>query len=514
MTQTPGDLSTHWQQCLDAGIEAFNAGRSKEAIRQLETAARARPNDAGINYWLANAYRQAGDTERAEAVFRRLLEEHQPSEHSVFGLAFLLREQGRLEEAGKAMRLLHQQPDRPVESLLRIAGFLRDINRFEDAIEVMQQVVQRSPGDAASRLRLARLLQAMGRFGEAIEQSRQALDLDRELGGAWLTLTQLQKFTTADHPDLARLRAAGRMLRSEEARMCHGFALAKAHDDLGDFDAAWQACSEANERATRAFPWDRDAWNALVERKLSSEPAGPHATPGTTGTAQAVYIVGMLRSGTTLLEQRLGKHAAVRLRGEQNFLAHIDQQDLPLATAREQLWTHLRQGDAAGRLFIDKNPLNFRYLDTLYRLIPGARVIHVLRDGRNSCLSCYAQLFQHADAAFANRLEDLTAVYHDYRRLMAHWKKRWPDRVLEVRYEDLVTDTQATLETVLDFLGLAAEQSTEVLTDESAPVRTASAWQARQAIYRDSLQRWKNYQDFAPAFFDGIAAIDAKFAGE
>ena len=158
-------------------------------------------------------------------------------------------------------------------------------------------------------------------------------------------------------------------------------------------------------------------------------------------------------------------------------------------------------------IYIDKNPLNFRHLGFLLELLPDARIIHLDRDGRDSCLSCYFQLFQHPDAGFANDTGDLVEYYQGYRKLMDHWRAHYPARILDIRYDELVDETRQSLEKVTAFLGVPESAEPGGEKGERA-VRTASAWQARQPVYRRSLARWRHYHAFDPGFFDALADID------
>ena len=175
----------------------------------------------------------------------------------------------------------------------------------------------------------------------------------------------------------------------------------------------------------------------------------------------------------------------------------------------ESIWTQMRLEGPEDGIYVDKNPLNFRHLDVAFELLPTAKVLHVTRDGRDTCLSCFFQLFQHEDAAFSYDLDNLAAFYAGYRRLMEHWRKIFDDRILDVSYEELVTSGEDVLRQVLRFVGADWNDAVMQKSDDAGRVvRTASVWQARQPVYSRSVGRWQNYYDLAPAFFDQLAALD------
>lgn len=525
-----------WRALLAAGRAAVASGRAEPALRALQQAREAAPRERDVRYWLGNALRLAGRGAEAEAEFRALLERDAGDEETAFALAWLLREQGRTREACETLVQLARagqahaagaDTDARARTLLKITGFLRDSNRFEDAIETLREAVRMHPGDAGLGFRLARLYQATGRFEEALAELRAVVDRDPALGGAWLSLAQLQKFTDETQPDLQRLRAAAERPAGTEAEMCVSFALGKAWDDLGAWSLAWEHYLRGNRLRYAMQPWDRERWRRRVEALLTT-PVRP-AEPRAGSPRHPVYIVGMLRSGTTLMESLLDRHPRVTGRGELNFLAHRaaarNDASFDPRAAGDALWTHLRLDGPEDGWYVDKNPLNFRFLGFLAETLPEARIVHVTRDGRDACLSCWFQLFQHPDAGFANDLDDLLDYYEGYRRLMRRWQDELGKRMLTVAYEDLVGDTTATLRRVLDHLGLGQERGSEYLfpSEEGSErnagkrysdpvpvraIRTASAWQARQPVHTQSIGRWRNYRAFAPEFFDALADAD------
>lgn len=494
-----------WQSLLAAGRRAVAAGEAALALDTLQRAAQLAPAQRDVRYWMANALRLAGRLRDAEAGYRALLRAHPGDSETAFALAFLLREEGRPQQLAEVLLALARSPAADLVLLLKIAGFLRDSNRFEEAIEVLRSAIALRPDDATLHFRLARMLQATGRFGDALAEVRIALDRDPGLGGAWISLAALQRFADADDVDFRRLRAAAERPAGVEAEMCIAFALAKACDDIGAWGLAWQHLGRGNRLRHAAQPWDRPAWNrqldALLEAplRIGAAPAAP--------TRHPVYLVGMLRSGTTLLEELLDRHPRVTARGELNFLAHQARASRG-SDAADLLWSHLRLDGRADDWYVDKNPLNFRFLGFLAETLPEARIVHVTRDGRDTCLSCHFQLFQHPDAGFTTDLDDLLDYYRGYRRLMRRWCAELGERVLSVAYEDLVNDPRTTLHHVLAHVGLDWDEALEAEPASGRAIRTASAWQARQPIHPGSIGRWRHYREFAPDFFDAVHAAD------
>ncbi len=507
-----------WQQQLQQGIKAVQARQAPLALQLLQSASSLRPASREVAYWLGNAQRLNGQTAEAEQTFRRLLTQYPVDFDLAMALAFLLREQGRMAEVGDLLIDVARQAPGDSEALLKIAGFLRDGNLFDQAIEAMQLLLVRDASQAINHFRLARLHQGMGQHEAALQSFRETLQRDSGMGGAWLGLASLQRFTDPANADWQWLQSVALADENLEGIMCLAFARGKGHDDLGQYEQAWNHFVKGNRLCRLSRPWSQTDWRSFQQQVMSLPcrsqiPAQNSRKP--------VFIVGMLRSGTSLLEQLLDQHPRVTARGELNFLAHAwaewrqstasDSSPTELST---QLWRHIQLDGPAERCYIDKNPLNFRFLPMVAAILPEAKILHLLRDGRDSCLSSFMQLFQHPDTAFSNQLDDLVDFYHGYLLLMQHFRIHMPEQILSLNYQQLVTDTQTCMQAAWNFLGLDMPATSETGKQQQRPIRTASTWQARQHIHRNSLGRWQNYYSMAPAFFDRIADLDRQFGGE
>jgi len=507
---------TQWQNLADQGIACLRQNQPREGLQLLQKAARQAPGDRVLRYWLANAHRMNGDTQRAEGIFRKLLAEKRGDFDPSFGLAFLLRDGGRPGDAANVLVTASEQPGVALNQLLQITGFLRDSNQFAAAIPVCQRALKLNMGSADLHFKLARLYQATGAFDKAETHLKTALDLKPSIGPAWTILAQQHRFESEDDPEFLRLQAASSQSHGHEADMCIAFAHGKALDDLGRWPQAWSQYQKGNELLSLTRLWNRDAWNRLLQGAQGGN-RGSTESSGDFG-AHAVFIVGMPRSGTTLLEQLLARQPHITGRGELNFLDHLvmeraDSGPLTEPLKRqmgERLWSQLRLDGPEDGFYVDKNPLNFRYLDTLFEIMPAARVLHMKRDGRASCLSCYFQPFEHNDSAFSNHLDHLVEFYSGYRQLMETWDQAYPGRILQVDYDELVQSSDEVMDRVLKFIGAQCDNTPENENEAVALVRSASAWQARQPIHTRSVERWRHYYEQAPEFFDRLAAIDER----
>jgi len=506
-----------WRTLTENGIALLRQSQPQKALTQLQRAERQAPKERDVRYWLANAYRTNGETNRALNIFRSLLVERPGDFDASFALAFLFRDAGTPGDAAEMLLKASRQSTVTQNQLLQITGFLRDSNQFAAAIQVCERAVAKSPGQADLRFKLARLYQATGAFDPALDALRKTLDLQPSVGPAWTILAQQKRFRAFDDVDYLRIQAAAGQSYGREADMCIAFAFGKALDDLEQWPQAWAQYQKGNQLMSETTPWNQHAWRKFVERSIAKTGTAEIATPST--GRNAVFIVGMPRSGTTLLEQMLDRHPDITGRGEMNFLAHFALQRSasgPITGPQRKemadvFWTQLRLDGPENGIYLDKNPLNFRYLDVLFEVLPTAKVLHLTRDGRDSCLSCYFQLFQHADTAFSNSLEHLVDFYSGYRRLMASWEKIYPERIHRVKYDELVESSDDVLAKVFEFLGTKRDDTVTQTSNQERVVRTASVWQAKQPVHTRSLNRWRHYYDQAPEFFTRLSAIDSDY---
>jgi tetratricopeptide (TPR) repeat protein len=364
------------------------------------------------------------------------------------------------------------------------------------------------PGAADTLALLGSLAIDHGRFDEAENLLRKALVLDPELPEALTSLMTVRKMGPADAPwrDAAE-RVLARGLDVAHAINLH-HALGKYYDDLDDRDGAFEQHRLGNELARRSrFRYDRAEWTHRVTRTLAAFDRDALADLRSHGLAseRPVFVVGMPRSGTSLTEQILASHPEVYGAGELLywiFAANEERSASPgqrAAKIAELGRMYLRglasQTPDAARV-VDKLPVNFANIGLIHAALPGARFIHLQRNPLDTCLSIYFQGFSAAHP-YATDFGDLAHYYHEYRRLMAHWRAVLPPRaLLDVRYEDLVDEPEHWSRRMLEHIGLPWDPRCLDFHHTDRPVLTASNWQVRQPMGKGSIDRWRRYERF------------------
>jgi tetratricopeptide (TPR) repeat protein len=493
---------------------AFNR-RDWVRAREFAWQALAQQPQAGMHYVAGIACLELGQRPQAVAHLRQAVA--MAPERADFGAqlarALSLARLGR-EALEAADRTLALAPGDPL-TLDTLGVVYTQAGAYAKAAAVFRQAAERQPGRAHFQFNLATALVYLG----DIDGAEQALEacLAREPGHwrAHLTLAQLRKQTPAAN-HLSRLEALRPRADADPiGRMSINLALAKEHEDLGQFAEAF-AClarGKAAGRALKPYTIERDA--ALFDALMQAFPA-PDAMASTgCSSGEPLFVIGMPRSGTTLVERILSSHPDVHSAGElPNFgmvLKQLSGSRTPVlldpeTVARgrhvdpcqlgEAYLASTRPGTSGKPRFVDKLPHNFLYAGFIARALPNARIVCLRRHPLDTCLSNFRQLFSMASPNFDYSFDllDIGRYYVLFDRLIAHWDRVLPGRILQVDYERLVERQEPTSRRLLEFCGLPWHEDCLRFERNAQPVATASAVQVRSPIYRGALGRWRHYE--------------------
>lgn len=415
-----------------------------------------------------------------------------------------------LEARAAAERALACKPD-DAHTLDTIGVVLSRAGLHAMALAPFARAVALSPENASFNFNYAASLQFSGHFEEAESAYRRAYALDQNAVRALSALPHLRR-QTADDNLIAELRAAFERTKDAGHRLHLGHALAKTFEDLGDYaqSLAWlnAAKSGVKQRAQCAAERDRSLFEAAASAIHAKSAAGG---------GDAIFVVGLPRTGTTLTERILSSHPAIRTAGElgdfglliksaaatpspfvldPDALKAAARLDLAPVGAAYLAGVEKRLGEP-GR-FVDKMPLNFFYAGLIHRALPDARIICLRRDPMDSCLSNYRQLLATGLSSYDYTLdlETTAAYYAGFDRLMAHWREALPpDRFTELHYEALVSDIETEAKRLIAFIGVDWDARCLQFQENEAPVATASSVQVRAPLYTTSIGRWRRYGD-------------------
>jgi tetratricopeptide (TPR) repeat protein len=510
----------------DLGSALMDCGRLDEAIAAYNQALALQPNDPMGLYNLANALRASGLLADAVTAYERALALQPDYAKAWINLGNTLRRLGRLEAAAAAYeKAVKLQPER-AEAYNNLGNVLRDLGRSGEALATYDLAAARGqPGFDSPLTNKALLLMELGRPQESLQAADQALAVNPRSAFAWHMRTQLKTFDPADIEAMEALAAAAGSQSSLDDQLHLRFALGKAWLDAGDADRAFAHLNEGNRLKRSTLSYDPEATGRWIARiaevftpQLMKKLTGADVGAGAADPSEApVFIIGMPRSGTTLIEQILASHPDVHGAGELRVLPDLVDNTLSIADPKPdvpparypQVLSHLSPQDlkslarnyldrirslVPGRhqRVVDKMPLNFLYAGLIHLILPQAHIIHCRRNAVDTCLSCYTKSFT-GELAFAYDLRELGMYYRHYDALMAHWRELLPrERFKEVHYENVVNDLEQEARDLLSFCGLDWNDACLAFHATNRQVRTASANQVRQPLYRTSVGRWKS----------------------
>jgi tetratricopeptide (TPR) repeat protein len=472
-----------------AGTLALDVQNRALAVTYLQRAVHQKPENAFFRIVLAETLESAGEVKAAEGHFRRALAEKPSMIPALCGV-------GRSEvRAGRAKL----------------------------ALPLFEKAYRLDRSHKLARAGLAEALIALGRMDDAAKHLEEAIDRRQNVGWAWVTLAANRKFS-GDSPELARIQKelSNPALPDADKNLVH-YAAGKILNDLKRYDEAIDHFQIAKIVARRDF--DLTAYGRWIDNMMdifdpeliaAKRPFGnPSEAP--------VFIIGMPRSGTTLVEQICASHPEVHGAGEITKLWQIAQSfgvgspkefrknvettgsEQLLALSSEYL-TFLRERAPDAIRVTDKMPQNFQFVGFIALLFPNARIIRCVRDPVDTCLSWFMTPFNDMRGYNAD-LDKLGLYYREYDRLMRHWNAVLPGRIHEVRYEALIADPEAESRRLIDYLGLPWDDACLRFYESDRSVTTPSSWQVRQPIYASSVKRWKNYEGKIQPLIDALGDL-------
>lgn len=471
----------------------------------------------------------AGDLAFAESVYRGLLAEKVRQPQLFNNLALVCSATGRDAEAVDLLqKALAVDPGYP-DARMHLGALYERQGRIDRAVKQYERLLSAQPGNYVARYLLANLYKARGDLAEASSQYLKVLEQKPDYTQAHFTYAGVHTYTGPDDPHLAAmidLYRGGTV--TGDGRIHLAFALAKAFEDLGDHARAFEHLEQGNTLRSRKYDYSIEGDRELVENIIeafSVEAVRALDVPGQ-ASDRPIFIVGMPRSGTTLVERILASHSEVYGGGElehlfalgvSRFLRGSGQvRFAPLASYPGDAWASLGaaylaridQLDSRSGRLTDKLPMNFLMIGLIRIALPNAKIVHCVRDPRSTCLSIYKQNFSTENYRFAYDLRAVAGYYRLYARLMAHWQRVFPGAIYDVEYESLVRDPERQIRALLAACDLEWQPSCLDFHRSDGAVKTASFSQVRRPMYESSLKLWERYAAYLGPMFEELARTD------
>lgn len=419
---------------------------------------------------------------------------------------------GRAREAVDALRLAAKaNPDNTERRLDLVRALLIEKNNTEAEAEV-RRALAADPQSADGYWLLGRILAEAGRFAEARAALEQSVTLNPRQGGVYYDLTHCYTLAEADRPLIAQMLAATRARVATDQRVRLHFALGKAFDDLKEYGAAMQHFAKANLLKKAMCKFDREALARRIDATIDRFTPAFFASHREDGdhSRLPILVVGMPRSGTTLVEQIISSHSNVTGAGELQFWPLCERafEDLTSGwriadfqrSAAKDCIAVLRSIAPTAQHVVDKNPFNFMRLGLINIVFPQCIIIHCRRHPIDTCVSIYSTYFKSA-AEFSTAQPDLAFYYKEYLRLMAHWRATISaDRLIDLDYEELVASPETITRRLVAACGLPWDDACLRPERNERILRTASKRQARQTITGGSVGRWRRYEPWIEEF--------------
>lgn len=503
------------RKALTNAVSAHQKKQNKEAKDLCGQVLQHEPNNIHALRLLANIAIEEHRAVEAEGLLRKVVA-LSPNFHSpARDLGLFLIDRNRPQEAVEMLTKALQLQPSDQDTALTLANLCAIIGRAEAALDTYKRVLAAEPKNQRALMGAGHMLQVLGRVDEAIASYKECIKAHPLIGDAYWSLSAIGSYSLSAQEQDAIDQQLQSGLLDESSEICFLFAAARTAEANGDFDAAWDRYEEANQKQrvlVKHDPLQVEVENDAIIETFSAEFIAEQPSLEASG-ATPIFVLGMPRSGSTLVEQILASHSAVEGCGELPYITaiaatagrgHALRLHYPAALTTltpDQLQAFgdryqrraLAHRSADKAWFVDKMPTNFQHIGFIKLILPHAKIIDVRKHPLDACVGNFRQLFAKGKN-FSYDLQELGEYYLQYERMMNHWDEVLPGQVLHVQYEDLVNNLDGQVHRLLDFCGLPFEAACLEFHKTERPVNTASAGQVRQPVYSDAIGYWKNYE--------------------
>jgi tetratricopeptide (TPR) repeat protein len=503
------------QADLEKATMLFAEGKFREAEVIAKKLIDINPRDVNAGLLLGRIAIDARAYDDAETLLRKVVEMAPRFVAAWHDLAAVLKEQGKEEEAIKALEKVIKMEPTNAGSHYYYAGLLAMVGRTEESAESYKNSVEIDPNLVGAYLGLGHVLKTLGDQDGGIKAYRAGIALRPNLGEIYFSLSNLKTFRFSDDEIEDMVKRINQESLSPESVVHFAFSLGKAFEDNKDYDRAFQYYSQGNQEHRNSIAYDpvrTEVAHSKMKEVFSEEFFNRiKKTQAGVQDPDPIFIVGLPRSGSTLLEQILASHSLVDGTSELADLGIVSQMisdkdkgrafpsgilqmsDEEITYLGQQYLDRTQQQRRGAPFFTDKMPNNFAHVGLIQAILPNAKIIDARRHPLDSCVGSFKQHFAKGQT-FTYDMFELGEFYLQYDQLMTHWNQVLPGKVLRVQYEDVVQDLETQVRRILDYCELPFEEACVNFHETERAVRTASSEQVRQPIYNKSINTWKRFE--------------------
>jgi len=496
------------------GVTLKELGRLEEAEASYTQAIALKPDFAKAHNNLGVTLKDLGRLEEAEASYTQAIALKPDYAEAHYNLGIMLQELGRLEDAEASYRqAIMLKPDY-AKAHSNLGNTLKELGRLDEAEASYTQAIALKPDYAEAHSNLGVLLKGLGKLEDAEASYTQAIALKPDYAEAHRYLASMKKFDSRDE-QYSKMQELYLYENISDEQRCHiNFGLAKACEDLGDFEQAFTHYREGNALRKKLLNYDINQ-DVKLFKQLKSNYAKIEQTAlkvdNLENNPKPIFIVGMPRSGTTLVEQIISSHSQVAGAGELSFAAQFgasiargfsEVNSEALLNFRIKYLTKLQNVSDGSLIVTDKMPQNFRYIGLLAAAFPEAKIVHVKRNPAAVCWANYKQYFISKNMDFCYALDDIISYYRLYENLMEFWGSSLSKRIYHLDYELLTVNQEDETQKLIDYLGLDWNEKCLSPQNNTRSVATVSNIQVREKVYQGSSQQWKKYKPFLNSMLD------------
>jgi len=493
-------------------------GQNDEALNSYKQVLSINPDSADAHNNIGIIYQEMGQVEEAIKYYKKVIAinpEHAEANNNLGSCHNGLKQfDDAVKNYGKAIAI---NPNH-YEAHSNLGITLHELGQSDEALNSFKQVLIINPYDADAYNYIGIILQELGQTDEAFSNFVHALAIDPGNTEFHLNLALMKNYKKGDTQliQMQSLLSANNLSQSERIQLC--FALAKAYADLGEKDELFKVLNEGNqlrkEELNYSIEKDLDSHSLLRKMFISNIENSPSydSLP-----ISPIFIVGMPRSGTTLVEQIISSHHKVYGAGELSVLSHLIAPIMndyvaynhPLSlqkilSIRQRYSNNLSNLNASESIITDKMTQNFRYIGFILKAFPEAKIINLKRDSRAVCWSIYKSYFPAEGLGFAFNMEDLARYCNSYNELMIFWHEQFPNKIYDICYEDLTTNQEEEIKQLLEYCELDWDDNCLNFHKNKRAVKTTSSLQVREKIYQGSSEAWKKYETQIQPLIDGL----------